>query len=391
MVEAAQGRLQSVKHTLNSLSSTRGYSKNVTALAEENEIEFNEEVKNHFVQNRYDANLDESLPYVWRAYQMNNLREVDEFNEWADGVVNELENKPLADDPKLAPIKKALGMPTAQNPQQPPVDVKMDAKNRPVIAYDPNNPEAKKKIAGMVAGGAKVPAGTTFTTIKEAPAKKEIILTGHGKTVTVPVPDNVGMSHLTDIMARVQKQHPGMEMKYYEDGVQVDETLGGDRADDLITDTMASGQEMSEASNKKPDADKDGIPDWADKHPHAAGGDEDRKEMEESLDRILKLSGVNRTNTTLKEGTDPKRFNSWRDKKSGKTLGSFGAVRDEDAEFYDDHDDPTECGETYLKNRSGKIITRPDGSKVKYSDFKQPKSWGDDSDDSRSGPGGRRV
>ena len=43
---------------------------------------------------------------------------------------------------------------------------------------------------------------------------------------------------------------------------------------------------MEEAGGHKPDADGDGIPDWADKHPHAAGGSEDRKvsEDDESAD-----------------------------------------------------------------------------------------------------------
>jgi len=36
--------------------------------------------------------------------------------------------------------------------------------------------------------------------------------------------------------------------------------------------------------NKKPDADKDGIPDWADKKPKVAGGDEDRKMSEDDME-----------------------------------------------------------------------------------------------------------
>lgn len=40
--------------------------------------------------------------------------------------------------------------------------------------------------------------------------------------------------------------------------------------------------EESKDSGKKPDADKDGIPDWADKNPNKAGGKEDRKPSKKS-------------------------------------------------------------------------------------------------------------
>jgi hypothetical protein len=43
-----------------------------------------------------------------------------------------------------------------------------------------------------------------------------------------------------------------------------------------------------EAKNKKPDADKDGIPNWADKNPNKAGDDEDRKVDEAALDKVGK-------------------------------------------------------------------------------------------------------
>lgn len=43
-----------------------------------------------------------------------------------------------------------------------------------------------------------------------------------------------------------------------------------------------------EETKKKPDADKDGIPDWADKNPDEPGGDEDRK-IEESIN--IELDG----------------------------------------------------------------------------------------------------
>ena len=50
---------------------------------------------------------------------------------------------------------------------------------------------------------------------------------------------------------------------------------------------------MAEAKKgKKPDADGDGIPDWADKNPTKAGGDEDRKvsEDEEELDEHINIT-----------------------------------------------------------------------------------------------------
>ena len=43
------------------------------------------------------------------------------------------------------------------------------------------------------------------------------------------------------------------------------------------------GRKLAENKNKKPDADGDGIPDWADKHPKKAGGKEDRKMNEAEL------------------------------------------------------------------------------------------------------------
>lgn len=49
---------------------------------------------------------------------------------------------------------------------------------------------------------------------------------------------------------------------------------------------ILSGKGLAEAKkNKKPDADGDGIPDWADKNPKKKGGDEDRKDesVEESI------------------------------------------------------------------------------------------------------------
>jgi hypothetical protein len=65
------------------------------------------------------------------------------------------------------------------------------------------------------------------------------------------VPTNVGMSHLMDIMAKVQKAHPGMEMTYWEDGKQIDEVIGGDLADDLIDDTKSAGQSALDADEPR--------------------------------------------------------------------------------------------------------------------------------------------
>jgi len=49
---------------------------------------------------------------------------------------------------------------------------------------------------------------------------------------------------------------------------------------DLNELARLAGLNVAESTGKKPDDDKDGIPNWADKNPNKAGGDEDRKDEE---------------------------------------------------------------------------------------------------------------
>lgn len=60
-----------------------------------------------------------------------------------------------------------------------------------------------------------------------------------------------------------------------------------------------AGLQVEEAKGKKPDADKDGIPDWADKNPKEKGGDEDRKEESineaEQLLQMMRIAGLDTT------------------------------------------------------------------------------------------------
>ena len=58
--------------------------------------------------------------------------------------------------------------------------------------------------------------------------------------------------------------------------VQEENDMKDDMQETISMLTKLAG--LGEAGGHKPDADKDGIPDWADKNPHKAGGDEDRIE-----------------------------------------------------------------------------------------------------------------
>jgi hypothetical protein len=74
----------------------------------------------------------------------------------------------------------------------------------------------------------------------------------------------------------------GMEEPKEEESTDHAEVQEDDKMND-IDETIARLSKLaglSEADGKKPDADKDGIPDWADKNPHKKGGDEDRIDEE---------------------------------------------------------------------------------------------------------------
>ena len=146
---------------------------------------------------------------------MSQLQEMDQFEQWADGVVAE----EAPEDPKVASLKQLMGI-KPKPEEQKGIQVQKTAKGTLGITVPKDDPEAGKQAAKFFgAGGAsKLPAGTTIA-VAENNSQKEIRLTDTktGKKLTVPVPANVGMSHLTDIMASVQKAHPGMEMTYWEE------------------------------------------------------------------------------------------------------------------------------------------------------------------------------
>ena len=60
-----------------------------------------------------------------------------------------------------------------------------------------------------------------------------------------------------------------------------------------------------EDADKKPDADKDGIPDWADKNPNKAGGDEDRKVKEDPEPEMEGNAFGNAVQNAKKDGIQP--------------------------------------------------------------------------------------
>ena len=53
-----------------------------------------------------------------------------------------------------------------------------------------------------------------------------------------------------------------------------------------------ANNKLGEEGDKKPDEDKDGIPDWADKRPNKADGDADRKRSDEALEKLKMAAGI---------------------------------------------------------------------------------------------------
>ena len=178
VVESAKLRLREVKKLLDSMSGERGYKANVEKL-EEAAIEFDESVKSHFVREQYDTKLDEGLPYAWRAYQMSQLNEVDQLEEWADSIVNEQTPQ------ELETALKSVGG------TKPPVTVDTtDGKSSfAVDAAELKKPATQtmlQKIQGKL-GDNPMPVKVT-----EGSVNREIRLTDkNGKVETYPVPANV--------------------------------------------------------------------------------------------------------------------------------------------------------------------------------------------------------
>lgn len=231
VVESAKLRLQEVKKLLDSISGERGYKANVEKL-EEFAIEFDESVKSHFVREQYDTKLDEGLPYAWRAYQMSQLNEVDQLEEWADGIVNEQSPQELENA-----LKSVGGA-------KPPVTVDTTG-GKSSFAVDaaelkkPATQTMLQKIQGKL-GDNPMPVKVT-----EGSVNREIRLTDKsGKVETYPVPANVDDAHLGDKLVDLKNKYPNLTVDYYEDGKlitdePVDETVGGNASDRLIQDTAA--------------------------------------------------------------------------------------------------------------------------------------------------------
>jgi hypothetical protein len=230
MIESAKARLAEVKRVLNGLSGVKGYARYSSGLAEQTEIEFNEQVKDHFVQNRYDEQLDNSLPYVWRAYQMSNLREFDEFAQWADGVVNE----EAPEDPKVASVKQLMGIKPKPEAQKG-IQVQKTAKGTMGITVPKDDPEATKQAAKFfgAGGAAKLPPGTSITVDEGTMQKFEVVFEKSGRQVTKTI------KAVNQGSAEIQAYHmaDATGSKVVSDVKPVSEALGGDEADDIIADT----------------------------------------------------------------------------------------------------------------------------------------------------------
>lgn len=236
MIESARIRLAEVKKMLNGLSGVKGYSRYSQTIAEQNEIEFNPEVKNHFVRNQYDEQLDHSLPYAWRAYQMSNLKEFDEFAKWTDSVVNEVD---AAANPKVQAVQKLMGQ-QPEKPNQPKTNVQLTPKGTVAIELDKDDKAGAAQVAKLMGSGgaSKLPPGTSVT-VKEGQLQKfEVTFKKNGKTVTKTI------SAVSQGSAEIQAYHmaDATNSAVVSDVKPVSEGLGGDQADDLMADVTADQQ-----------------------------------------------------------------------------------------------------------------------------------------------------
>lgn len=239
MIESARLRLAEVKKMLGGLSGIKGYSRYSTAIAEQNEIEYNPEVKNHFVRNQYDEQLDHSLPYVWRAYQMSNLKEFDEFAQWTDSVVNEVD---APANPKVQAVQKLLGQ-EPEKPNEPKANVQLTPQGTVDIELDSDDKAGAAQVAKAIP---QFPKGTSVT-VKEGQMQQfEVTFEKNGKTVTKTI------SAVSQGSAEIQAYHmaDATDSAVVGDVKPVSEGLGGDRADDLINDVKQPGQEMYERNSK---------------------------------------------------------------------------------------------------------------------------------------------
>ena len=238
MIESARHRLAEVKKMLNGLSGVKGYARYSSTIAEQTEIEFNPEVKNHFVRNQYDEQLDHSLPHAWRAYQMSNLKEFDEFAQWTDRVVNEVDN------PGVQQVQQLMGQ-APEKPNQPKAEVKLDSKGKVAIELDKNDKQGATQVAKLMGSGgaSRLPPGTSVTVKEGQMPQFEVTFEKHGKTVVRTIPA-VSLES-----AEIQAYHmaDATDSEIVGDVRPMSEGLGGDQADDLINDVKVPGQGMYEA------------------------------------------------------------------------------------------------------------------------------------------------
>lgn len=287
MIESARHRLAEVKKMLNGLSGVKGYARYSSTIAEQTEIEFNPEVKNHFVRNQYDEQLDHSLPHAWRAYQMSNLKEFDEFAQWTDRVVNEVDN-PEVHNPEVQKVQQLMGQ-APEKPNQSKAEVKLN-QGKVAIELPKNDKPGQAKVAKIMG---QLPAGTTVTVKEGQMPQFEVTFKKQGQTVIRTIP--AVSKESAEIQAYHMAEATGSEI------------VGGDQADDLINDVAVPGQEMHGADLAEADMEEGNEFTGARQKAIKAGqkhftvdgktypvtGDSsDEKSMTEGLGRILYLSGV---------------------------------------------------------------------------------------------------
>ena len=116
MADAAVQRYQELRNTLKHMGGARGYqafAENfVPALPVEEEFDI-ESLKDRFVKKMFDDRLTQALPYVQRAYHRSRMEDqdqyVNEFNSWADDVVQEQQGS--IDDDDLSRLKDLMDTP----------------------------------------------------------------------------------------------------------------------------------------------------------------------------------------------------------------------------------------------------------------------------------------
>lgn len=329
IIGSAAQRLSEVRALLHRVSGERGYQKHAPDLDQSPVMEYDQSVKSHFIRNQYDEQLDNSLPWAWRAYQMSKLQEVDQFRNWADTIVNEQDP---TKDPKVKSIETLMGLNKPQDKEPEGIQVQKTAKGTIGITIPKDDAEAVNQATKFFGAGGpkKLPPKTTIDLVEREVRLTEAI---SGREIRIPIPPNMDDAHLGDLLASMRKRYRDLTLDYYENGQkigveEVDEMVHGDtgdRADDLIGDVRSAGQEELDADEplsygtgdksygeRIPEAFEDDMEEgnaWTRqlaKTPKGGkfkiGGQvktdtsdydsEDVNEMSESLDRILYLSGI---------------------------------------------------------------------------------------------------